>query len=79
MTDRKLLFEIMFSMAYLFQFYGINQYADKAELAAFNAFPAALTPDCKSCSSCSAIAKVLNVIRVDTPIESQSRLSGSNY
>ncbi|OKO98056.1 hypothetical protein PENSUB_9636 [Penicillium subrubescens] len=37
--------EMMFSMAYLFRFYGINQYADKAELAAFNAFPAALTPD----------------------------------
>ncbi|KAL4887822.1 hypothetical protein BDV59DRAFT_211808 [Aspergillus ambiguus] len=37
--------EMMFSMAYLYQFYGINAYADKAERVAFNALPAALSPD----------------------------------
>ncbi|KAL4967873.1 uncharacterized protein BDV14DRAFT_188040 [Aspergillus stella-maris] len=37
--------EMMFSMAYLYQFYGVNAYADRAERAAFNALPAALSPD----------------------------------
>ncbi|KAL4947112.1 hypothetical protein BDW69DRAFT_199895 [Aspergillus filifer] len=37
--------EMMFSMAYLYQFYGANAYADRAERAAFNALPAALSPD----------------------------------
>lgn len=38
---------MMFSMAYLYQFYGINAYADRAERVAFNSLPAALSPDCK--------------------------------
>ncbi|KAL3430044.1 hypothetical protein BDV09DRAFT_202517 [Aspergillus tetrazonus] len=37
--------EMMFSMAYLYQFYGINAYADRAERVAFNSLPAALSPD----------------------------------
>jgi hypothetical protein len=39
--------ESMFSYAYLYLFHGANYFADRAELAAFNAFPAALSPDCK--------------------------------
>lgn len=39
--------EMMFSMSYLFRFHGISDYADKVERPAFNALPAALTPDCK--------------------------------
>lgn len=39
--------ESMFSYAYLYRFHGANYFADRAELAAFNAFPAALSPDCK--------------------------------
>lgn len=38
----------MFSMSYLYQFYGLNGYADRAERVAFNSLPAALSPDCKS-------------------------------
>ncbi|KIM98411.1 hypothetical protein OIDMADRAFT_56776 [Oidiodendron maius Zn] len=37
--------EMMFSMAYLYRFYGVNTFADNAERAAFNALPAALSPD----------------------------------
>ncbi|KAL4749559.1 hypothetical protein BDW72DRAFT_194695 [Aspergillus terricola var. indicus] len=37
--------EMMFSLAYLYQFYGINAYADRAERVAFNSLPAALSPD----------------------------------
>ncbi|KAH7117371.1 hypothetical protein EDB81DRAFT_873227 [Dactylonectria macrodidyma] len=37
--------ESIFSYAFLYRFYGTNDYADKAELAAFNAFPAAMSPD----------------------------------
>ncbi|KAL4733201.1 hypothetical protein BDV11DRAFT_210392 [Aspergillus similis] len=37
--------EMMFSMAYLYQFYGINAYADRTERVAFNSLPAALSPD----------------------------------
>ncbi|KAI1053249.1 hypothetical protein LB506_012310 [Fusarium annulatum] len=37
--------ESIFSYAFLYRFHGINNYADKAELAAFNAFPAAMSPD----------------------------------
>lgn len=39
--------ESMFSYAYLYRFHGANYFADRAELAAFNALPAALSPDCK--------------------------------
>lgn len=35
----------MFSLGYLFRAFGNNRYADKAELAAFNALPAAMSPD----------------------------------
>lgn len=38
--------ESMFSYAYLYRFYGVNDYADRAERAAFNALPVALSPDC---------------------------------
>ncbi|KAG4260862.1 hypothetical protein FPRO03_02685 [Fusarium proliferatum] len=37
--------ESIFSYAFLYRFHGVNSYADKAELAAFNAFPAAMSPD----------------------------------
>jgi hypothetical protein len=37
--------ETMYSLAYLYQALGDNEFADKAELAAFNALPAALTSD----------------------------------
>lgn len=37
--------ESMFSYAYLYRFHGANEFADRAELAAFNAFPAAISPD----------------------------------
>lgn len=37
--------ESMFSYAYLYRFHGANEFADRAELAAFNAFPAAMSPD----------------------------------
>ncbi|KAG5797381.1 hypothetical protein H9Q69_003556 [Fusarium xylarioides] len=37
--------ESIFSYAFLYRFHGVNDYADKAELAAFNAFPAAMSPD----------------------------------
>ncbi|CZR40474.1 uncharacterized protein FPRO_05374 [Fusarium proliferatum ET1] len=37
--------ESIFSYAFLYRFHGDNSYADKAELAAFNAFPAAMSPD----------------------------------
>ncbi|KAL6407440.1 Six-hairpin glycosidase [Ilyonectria robusta] len=39
--------ESIFSYAFLYRFYGENDYADKAELAAFNAFPAGVSADCK--------------------------------
>ncbi|KAH8586555.1 hypothetical protein B0O99DRAFT_701834 [Bisporella sp. PMI_857] len=37
--------ESMFSYAYLYRFYGENKFADRVELAAFNALPAAMSPD----------------------------------
>ncbi|KAI9148723.1 Six-hairpin glycosidase [Paramyrothecium foliicola] len=37
--------ESIFSYAFLYRFHGDNDYADKAELAAFNAFPAAMSSD----------------------------------
>lgn len=37
--------ETTFSMTYLYQSLGTNEYADRAELAAFNAYPVMLTPD----------------------------------
>lgn len=40
--------EMMFSMSYLYRFYGISNFADKAERPAFNALPAALSPNCES-------------------------------
>lgn len=39
--------EMMFSMGYLYHFYGVNAYADRAERVAFNSLPAALAPNCK--------------------------------
>lgn len=39
--------ESMFSYAYLYRFHGATEFADRAELAAFNAFPAAMSPDCE--------------------------------
>jgi hypothetical protein len=40
--------EMMYSMAYLYRMYGLNHYADMAERPAFNALPAAISPDCES-------------------------------
>ncbi|KIW04993.1 hypothetical protein, variant [Verruconis gallopava] len=37
--------ESMFSYAYLYRFHGVNEYADRAELAAFNALPVAISAD----------------------------------
>lgn len=37
--------ETMFSTAYLFRLFGDNDYAEKAERAAYNALPAAIMPD----------------------------------
>ncbi|KAF2215515.1 hypothetical protein CERZMDRAFT_36075 [Cercospora zeae-maydis SCOH1-5] len=37
--------ETIYSFSYLYQALGINHYADSAELAAFNALPAAMAPD----------------------------------
>lgn len=37
--------ETIYSLSYLFQALGDNDFADRSELAAFNALPAALTPD----------------------------------
>jgi len=37
--------EMIFSMSYLYRFIGDNSFADRAELAAFNALPAAIAPD----------------------------------
>lgn len=39
--------EMMFSLAYLYRMYGVNHYADMVERPAFNAFPAAISPDCE--------------------------------
>lgn len=39
--------ESMFSYAYLYRFHGANEFADRAERAAFNAFPAGMSPDCE--------------------------------
>lgn len=39
--------ESMFSYAFLYQFHGSNLFADKVKLAAFNALPAAMSPDCE--------------------------------
>ena len=37
--------EMIFSLSYLYRFIGDNSFADRAELAAFNALPAAISPD----------------------------------
>ena len=37
--------ETIFSLSYLYRFIGDNSFADRAELAAFNALPAAIAPD----------------------------------
>ncbi|KKY14018.1 hypothetical protein UCRPC4_g06879 [Phaeomoniella chlamydospora] len=37
--------EMMFSMSFLYRFYGETSFADKVERAGFNALPAALSPD----------------------------------
>lgn len=37
--------EVMYSLTYVQQAMGDNWYADRAELTAYNALPAALTPD----------------------------------
>lgn len=38
--------ESMFSYAYLYRLHGTNNFADQAERVAFNALPAAISPDC---------------------------------
>ncbi|RDW72517.1 uncharacterized protein DSM5745_07689 [Aspergillus mulundensis] len=37
--------EMMYSMAYLYRMYGVNEYADMVERPAFNALPAAISPE----------------------------------
>ncbi|KAI5847402.1 hypothetical protein DFP73DRAFT_593246 [Morchella snyderi] len=37
--------ETMYSMSYLYRFYGTNSFADRAETVAFNALPAMVSPD----------------------------------
>jgi len=37
--------EMMYSMSYLYRLFGENSWADQAELTAFNALPAAISPD----------------------------------
>lgn len=37
--------EIIFSLSYLYRLIGDNWFADRAELAAFNALPAAISPN----------------------------------
>lgn len=44
-TETCMAVEMMFSMAYLHRFYGMNDHADKAERAAFNSLSAAISPD----------------------------------
>lgn len=39
--------ESMFSYAFLYRFHGVNDYADRAERAAFNALPAGISADCE--------------------------------
>ena len=40
--------ESMFSYAFLYRFQGVNDFADRAERAAFNALPVGVSPDCMS-------------------------------
>ncbi|KAK4998128.1 hypothetical protein LTR66_002607 [Elasticomyces elasticus] len=42
--------ETMYSLSYLYQTLGDASFADRCELAAFNALPVMLTPDCKELS-----------------------------
>ena len=72
--------ESMFSYEYLYRFYGTNDYADRAERAAFNALPAALTPDCASSSILQTDFGADVTIRVGAPIRAtdQSTL-GSEF
>jgi hypothetical protein len=44
-TETCMAVEMIYSMAYLHRFHGVNDYADKAERAAFNAFPAGMSSD----------------------------------
>lgn len=53
--------ESMFSFAYLYRFHGTNDFADRAELAAFNALPAAVSHDCKDRTLCSILDKLADL------------------
>ena len=60
-SETCMVVETMFSMAYLYRFYGANEFADTMERAAFNALPASVSPDCEcdsqitSYSACSLL------------------------
>ncbi|KAL3419815.1 duf1680 domain containing protein [Phlyctema vagabunda] len=44
-TELCMTVEMIFSLSYLYRLHGDNSFADKVELAAFNALPAAISPD----------------------------------
>ncbi|CAL5874729.1 uncharacterized protein PFLUO_LOCUS9030 [Penicillium psychrofluorescens] len=73
--------ESMFSYAYLYRFYGYNDFADRAELAAFNALPAALTADCYPKFVVSAYVKQKDTVvhMLLSPTSVSGKLQGSSF
>lgn len=50
--------ESMFSYEFLYRFYGVNDFADRAERAAFNALPVAMSPDCMASTQTAFIPRL---------------------